>query len=321
MIEIALGALLAYWMVWAVANVAADIIAVSTGHTNPRIERAKARAKKRGTNPYWQSLRNELAAWLGDVVADAHTEANRRREEKRERQAEARRKRDLEEHPRVDAEFTIDDPEKEGGEVPSDRIAPREVFRGYGKCIWPKPSAPYGMCGAPSDAQGGPYCMYHSLEDDASDQPTDQHTTDQHTTDQHTTDQHTTDQHTTDQHTTDQHTTDQHTTDQHTTDQHTTDTDGGTIMSGYEGGLDGFLDYLSRCAENLQTYKNESVVSGMANNDMGPESIAMVQAAQAKAAEAAAAFAAACAYISSQNKGAQEKTTTETGAKQFLLNR
>jgi hypothetical protein len=297
MIEIALGALLAYWMVWAVANVAADIIAVSTGHTNPRIERAKARAKKRGTNPYWQSLRNELAAWLGDVVADAHTEANRRREEKRERQAEARRKRDLEEHPRVDAEFTIiDDPEKEGGEVPSDRIAPREVFRGYGKCIWPKPSAPYGMCGAPSDAQGGPYCMYHSLEDDASDRPTDQHTTDQHTTDQHTTDQ-------------------------HTTDQSTTDTDGGTIMSGYEGGLDGFLEYLDRCAENQDTYKNESVVSGMVNNEMGSESVAMVQAAQAKAAEAAAMYRAASAYIASHNKGAQEQTTTETGAKHFLLNR
>jgi hypothetical protein len=256
MFELAMGALLTYWIVWAVANAAADIIAVSTGRTNPRVERAKVRAKKRGDNPYWQSIRTELTGWLSDVVTDAHTEANRRREEKRQRQAEARRKRDLEEHPTVDAEFTIIDDE------PTEGTCENGAPVNSRNCGWPQ-CPDHGHLNRPQQ------------DDSTAD----------------------------------------------TNSNGTTDTEGDTIMSGYEGGLDGFLAYLDGCAENLRTYQSEQVLSQMVNSEMGSESVAMVQHAQQKAAEAAAAFDDASGFISTANKGAQEQTSTETGNKDFLLNR
>jgi hypothetical protein len=257
MIEILIGALLAYSMVWAVANVAADIIAASTGRTNPRVERAKARAKKRGTNPYWQSIRNELTAWLDDVVADARTEAGRRREEKRARQAEERRQRDREEHPTVDAEFTIDEPGSGSSSPEPD----------------PPPDTSQEEAPTPHDELDDDECTYDICP--IHSKPKQQDTSD----------------------------------------------NGGKAMSGYEGGLDGFLAYLDDCAAKLQTYQSEQVVSQMVNGDMGPESVAKVQAAQARAAEAAALFADASSFIAGENKGAQEHTTTETANKDMLLNR
>jgi hypothetical protein len=257
MFEILIGALLAYSMVWAVANVAADIIAASTGRTNPRVERAKARAKKRGTNPYWQSIRSELTAWLDDVVADARTEAGRRREEKRARQAEARRKRDLEEHPTVDVEFTIDEPESDSSS--------------------PEPDS------TPDNAEEEAPTPHEELDDDECTYdicPI------------------------------------------HSNPKQQDDIDnGGNEMSGFEGGLDGLLAYLDRCAAKMLSYQSEQVVSQMVNGDLGSESIAKVQAAQARAAEAAALFAEASSFIAAENKGAQEHTTTETASKDMLLNR
>lgn len=103
-------------VVWILKNAAEDTLSTVKGQSNPRMDRRKARAKSRASNPIWQ----QFVGWLGDVAEDARTESRRAREEKRQRQAEERRKRDLEEHPRVDAEFTIIDPEEFPDPRPTD---------------------------------------------------------------------------------------------------------------------------------------------------------------------------------------------------------
>lgn len=79
--------MLAVWLViYAIKNVFEDVWSGVKGQSNPRLDRRKARQKSRANNPIWQ----ETLAWLGDIWADAHQEANRKREEKRRRQERER---------------------------------------------------------------------------------------------------------------------------------------------------------------------------------------------------------------------------------------
>jgi hypothetical protein len=91
------------FVLWFVKTLVEDGYSTVKGTSNPRMDRRKARQKSRAGNPIW----TQFVGWLGDVAEDARTEQARARQEKRERQAEQRRKRDLEEHPTVDAEYEI----------------------------------------------------------------------------------------------------------------------------------------------------------------------------------------------------------------------
>ncbi len=92
-------------------------------------------------------------------------------------------------------------------------------------------------------------------------------------------------------------------------------------MAGYEGGLDRLIAYLDDCSTKQMTFISEGVISGMTNAKYGAQSIAMVRRAQELAAQASAAFAAASSFVAANNKGAQERTTSETADKDELLNR
>lgn len=92
------------FVVWFIKILAEDGYSTYKGTSNPRLDRRKARQKSRAGNPIWQ----QFVGWMADVAEDARKEAARARQEKRDRQAEARRKRDLEEHETVDAEYEID---------------------------------------------------------------------------------------------------------------------------------------------------------------------------------------------------------------------
>lgn len=88
------------FVLWCLKVFAEDSWSTVTGRSNPRLDRRRARQKSRAKNPIW----NQLVGYLGDLAEDARNEQARARQEKRERQAEERRRRDLASHPTVDAE-------------------------------------------------------------------------------------------------------------------------------------------------------------------------------------------------------------------------